>query len=310
LPQAYEKRFFTLFVEASKISTQQSYNNPRVFSAGCKSGSIQHPCRARFSNARLKIDLLNWIGHVEIHIKSSDWFVHQHQQDSNYDAVILHVVWEDDVPVVTQSGTPLSILELSKIVSPKFLEQYQKQFLHLPQWIPCEDQIHTIDSMVWTHWKERLFIERIERRSKLIDELLSQFKNDWEAMCFVLLAKNFGLNVNGASFLEVAKAIPFHVIRKNWDEVGKLEALFMGISGMLTPPYNDLYHEEFAATYSYLKSKYRLQTIEGVGMQYSRLRQLNFPTIRWAQLAQLYASTQDLFSFYPKRKSVQNGLAC
>ena len=142
-----------------------------------------------FSDARLKIDLLDWIGHVEIHIKSSDWFAHQHQQDSNYDAVILHVVWEDDVPVVTQSGTLLPTLELSKIVSPKFLEHYQKQFLHRPQWIPCEDQIHTIDSMVWTHWKERLFIERIERRSKLIDELLSQFKNDWEAVCFVLLAK-------------------------------------------------------------------------------------------------------------------------
>ena len=47
-----------------------------------------------FSDARLKIDLLDWIGHVEIHIKSSDWFAHQHQQDSNYDAVILHVVWE------------------------------------------------------------------------------------------------------------------------------------------------------------------------------------------------------------------------
>jgi hypothetical protein len=255
-----------------------------------------------FSDARLKIDLLDWIGHVEIHIKSSDWFAHQHQQDSNYDAVILHVVWEDDVPVVTQSGMLLPTLELSKIVSPKFLEHYQKQFLHRPQWIPCEDQVHTIDSMVWTHWKERLFIERIERRSKLIDELLSQFKNDWEAVCFVLLAKNFGLNVNGASFLEVAKAIPFHVIRKNWDEVGKLEALFMGMSGMLTPPYNDLYHEELAATYSYLKSKYQLQTIGGVGMQYSRLRPLNFPTIRWAQLAQLYASTQGLFSRFIQKE--------
>ena len=119
---------------------------------------------------------------------------------------------------------------------------------------------------------------------------------------FCFTRQNFGFNVNGASFLEVAKAIPFHVIRKNWDEVGKLEALFMGMSGMLTPPYNDLYHEEFAATYSYLKSKYRLQTIEGVGMQYSRLRPLNFPTIRWAQLAQLYASTQGLFSRFIQKE--------
>ena len=37
-----------------------------------------------FSDARLKIDALNWVGHVEIHLKSSDWFAHQHHQDSNF----------------------------------------------------------------------------------------------------------------------------------------------------------------------------------------------------------------------------------
>jgi hypothetical protein len=39
-------------------------------------------------------------------------------------------------------------LELSKIVSPILIKQYKKQFLQRPQWIPCEEQIHTIDSMV------------------------------------------------------------------------------------------------------------------------------------------------------------------
>ena len=78
-------------------------------------------------------------------------------------------------------------------------------------------------------------------------------KNDWEAVCFVLLAKNFGLNINGAAFLEVAKTIPFSVIRKNWNEVQSLEALFMGISGMLSAPYLDPYQEERAQIYSCLK---------------------------------------------------------
>ena len=75
-----------------------------------------------FSNARLKIDSLDWVGHVEIYLKSSDWFAHQHQTDSNYDAVILHVVWDDDIPVVTNSGMLLPTLELSKIVSTQFLK--------------------------------------------------------------------------------------------------------------------------------------------------------------------------------------------
>lgn len=249
-----------------------------------------------FSNARLKIDGLDWVGNVEIHVKSSDWYAHQHHQDSNYDAVILHVVWEDDLPVMTSSGMALPTLELSKIVSQDFLDLYRKQFLQRPQWIPCEEQIHTIDSLVWMHWKERLFIERIERKSKLIQELLEQLKNDWEAVCFILLAKNFGLNVNGAYFLDVAKTLTFHVIQKNWYDVKCLEALFMGMSGLLNPPYKDSYQEELRSTFDFLKSKYQLNTMEGIKLQFSRLRPSNFPTIRWAQLAQLYASSQGVFS--------------
>jgi hypothetical protein len=56
--------------------------------------------------------------------------------------------------------------------------------------------------------------------------LLKKLKNDWKAVCFVLLSKNFGLNVNGAAFLEVPKTTPFSVIRKNWNEVQSLEILF------------------------------------------------------------------------------------
>ena len=61
--------------------------------------------------------------------------------------------------------------------------------------------------------KERLFFERLEKIS--IDfELVETSNQDWEAVLFYLLAKNFGLNTNGEFFFKVAKSIPFHVIRK------------------------------------------------------------------------------------------------
>src|SRR5687768_11789850 len=50
-----------------------------------------------FSEAKIKIGNTTWAGNVEIHVKSSDWKKHQHDSDRNYDTVILHVVWEDDL---------------------------------------------------------------------------------------------------------------------------------------------------------------------------------------------------------------------
>ena len=45
-----------------------------------------------FFNAQIIIGNQKWAGNVEIHLKSSDWYVHHHERDANYENVILHVV--------------------------------------------------------------------------------------------------------------------------------------------------------------------------------------------------------------------------
>ena len=69
-----------------------------------------------FLNAQIKIDGQVWVGNIEIHLKSSDWYLHKHETDPNYDAVILHVVWEHDVDIYMKNSKPLPTLELKKFV--------------------------------------------------------------------------------------------------------------------------------------------------------------------------------------------------
>ncbi len=57
-----------------------------------------------FFNAKVKINGTLWVGNVEIHDKSSDWFTHGHDTDAHYNNVVLHVVEHADMTVTKQNG--------------------------------------------------------------------------------------------------------------------------------------------------------------------------------------------------------------
>lgn len=152
-----------------------------------------------FFNAQMTIGNQKWAGNVEIHLKSSDWYVHHHEKDAAYENVILHVVWEHDTAVFRKDNTELPVLELKNYTDKEVLVNYEQ--LTIPKsWIFCEKQLSDLDDFVLKNWLERLFFERLERKSKAIYELLEQTNSDWEAVLFCMLAKNFGLNSNGAVF--------------------------------------------------------------------------------------------------------------
>ena len=79
-----------------------------------------------FNNVKLKINDTTWVGNVEIHIKSSDWLVHKHELDSAYENVILHIVYEDDVPVYRKDGTLLPVLLLKGLFPSYLLNNYEQ----------------------------------------------------------------------------------------------------------------------------------------------------------------------------------------
>ena len=249
-----------------------------------------------FLNAKIKIDEILWSGNVEIHVKSSDWYLHQHENDFNYDAVILHVVWENDVAVFGKNNLPLPVLNISQLVAKDLLNNYQKLYSKEQRWIPCEKSITTIDAFVLENWKERLFFERLEEKSILINQLLKDSNNDYEAVLFKLLAKNFGLKTNAEAFLNFANSVDFSILRKLQNDAFKLEALFFGQAGFLEEKSEDKYVIDLKNEYNYLKHKFKLKPIFNGQFQFFRMRPTNFPTIRIAQLSTLYHQHQNLFS--------------
>ncbi|MDI1256491.1 MAG: DUF2851 family protein [Flavobacterium sp.] len=248
-----------------------------------------------FFNAQLIIGGQKWAGNVEIHLKSSDWYIHHHELDAAYENVILHVVWENDTAIFRQNNAEIPSLELKNYIATTILDSYN--YLIRPKsWIYCEKELASIPVFILKNWQERLYFERLERKSNPIFELTIATKSDWEAVLFCLLAKNFGLNTNGEIFFKIAQDIPFSVIRKESFEIQNLEALLFGTAGLLDAEKEDTYFSDLKLRYYYLRQKYKFTNDTVEPLQFFKHRPDNFPTIRLSQLANLYVKHRHLFS--------------
>ena len=249
-----------------------------------------------FFNGQVRINDQLWAGNIEIHIKSSDWYAHRHEEDKAYDNVVLHVVWEHDVDVYTKDGNPLPTFVLKGRVMKQTLNAYHQLFGSKKQWINCESSFAEVDEFTINNWLERLFIERLASKNELLLSLLSDSKNDWEALLFLLLCKNFGLKVNGASFLSIGQSVDFSVARKCAASFTSLEALLFGQAGFLQTDDDDSYVSELKKEYNFLTAKFQLDNTVVIAPKYFRLRPPNFPTVRLSQLAGLYVKQKELFT--------------
>jgi hypothetical protein len=246
-----------------------------------------------FLFAQLQLDKITWAGHVEMHIKSSDWYVHNHHVDKAYDNVILHVVWEEDMPVFASDDHPLATVVLRDFVDKTLIHRYQ-ELSTSDLWIPCADRIKHIDRFKQMAFFDRLYLERLAQKTKVFQQWLDQTANDWENVLFIALAKGFGLSVNGLAFAAIAQSIPFSVIRKTQDHE-ELEALLFGQAEMLRAETDDAYLEKLQKKYRYAKHKLQLNEVNEK-VKLFRMRPSSFPTIRLSQLAQLYALHSQLLN--------------
>ena len=257
-------------------------------------GFHNHDAGPDFLNAEIIIGETTWHGHVEMHIKASDWDNHKHQYDLNYNNVILHVVYNNDREVTNANGLKIPTLEISNRISEKTIHQYENLKSSL-SWIPCASHLHTHDTLKTNMFLERILIQRLEKKAERVFLYLEESKNDWEQVLYQLLGKYLGLKVNGDAFDQLTRLTPYKTLLKVSDNLLKTEAILFGQAGILEKA-NDLYIQSLKSEYAFLKAKYQLTGMTGLEWKFSRMRPVNFPPLRIAQIAKLYHSTPQLFN--------------
>ena len=302
---------FILFVwrhqyfDKSELSTCQG-ENLLILSAG-HGNTDSGP---DFMNAKVRIGNIIWYGHVEVHLKSSDWLAHRHHRNEAYDNVILHVVWENDKPITRTDLSEIPTLELRQRTDLKLLDKYISLVnTGNPAIQPaCHETLRFTPEVIYLSMLETTLITRLQKKARDILKILAQCNGDWEETTFRILCQNFGFKLNADAFMELGKSIPFKILKKHAGNLFQIEALLFGQAGMLEADYKDQYARELQKEYSFLSVKYNLtpHRLNPVIWRFLRTRPANFPTIRIAQLAKFISSVPYIFSLFSETESSEH----
>jgi hypothetical protein len=256
-----------------------------------------------FLEARIKKNNVTWAGNIEMHVMASDWLLHHHSGDANYNNVILHVVWLADEEIKDQNDNAISTLELQPLVSKIMLQQYE-QLMQSQGFVPCENRLPVLSPLACSSWKERLIAERLQQRSAQLLAYLQQSNNHWEEVFWRMLARNFGVRINADNFENIAESLPVTLLAKHKNQVHQLEAFLFGQANLLNKKFKEDYPKMLQREYRFLKKKYDLKSLL-IQPSFLRMRPANFPTLRLAQLAILIHNSTHLFSKIKEINSLQ-----
>ena len=272
------------YLNASNLQTTQAQDLQIIFQGNYNTN--QGP---DFLNGKIKIAATTWAGSIELHINSSDWKLHNHSNDKNYNNVILHVVWNDDVDL----QLPFPTLELQNKVS-KFLLKKYEELMQSQYFIPCENNLHEINELTLAKWKESLLVERLQQKAIYIEGFLKKNNQHWEETFWWMLARNFGTKINSDAFEKMAQSIPINILAKHKNQLLQLEALLMGQAGLLKGNFEEDYPIMLQKEFCFLQKKYKLKETHHP-LYFLRMRPANFPTIRLAQVAMITHESNHLF---------------
>lgn len=260
-------------------------------------GELNGDAGPDFFNAHLTIDGVEWVGNIEVHLRTSDWNAHRHSSDKAYNNIILHVVYEHDSEIVLENGVVPVTLELKHFIHPALVANYDALMVPTDgDAVPCAQRLPQVPPFIVNSYMDRLAVERIEAKSAVVRRLLEESRGGWEQTCYWLMAHYFGGKVNALAFELLAKATDQRLLARWKDDPRRVEALLMGQAGLLEGYFEDDYPRQLQADYEALRAGAALTPIASYLWRLFRLRPSAFPTIRISQFANFVSQTSNLFS--------------
>ncbi|MCD4795613.1 MAG: DUF2851 family protein [Candidatus Cloacimonetes bacterium] len=257
---------------------------------------------ADFKDAIIEIDGDVKRGDVEIHLKSYDWTSHNHNEDSNFNTVTLHVVYEHNgqyTHTISESGEKIEILEikdkLNKDIS-KLLKQYaEKPFKGKER--SCKLFKNT-DIVSMEKMLLKFGLERFEKKIKRFTA--EHYFADFDQLLLQGLFEALGYSKNKYQMLQLALRFPFSKLKefyRNGITHDELIAVWLCSTDLINH-LPSTFPTELKTKWQqiYLKQDFQKEPIDA-GWKLFRIRPVNHPAIRLLQVSELIYKSLDTSLF-------------
>ncbi len=168
----------------------------------------EHLSGPDFSLGSITIDGVRLYGNIEIHVRSSDWERHGHQNDPAYQSVILHVVFEDDQPLIIE-GQRVPTLELKNHIDKAHYARYLKQQIR-KEVFPCASELKELSGPHFEFMKSRALYAKLEAKRTHLQELNPSDRFNVFYQC---VGAAFGMSVNRMAFETLVRRVPLYALK-------------------------------------------------------------------------------------------------
>ncbi|NNE34685.1 MAG: DUF2851 family protein [Rhodothermales bacterium] len=282
---------------------QSSYDTTSLRSVAGQAVRVRNPGRHNrdggpdFVNARLRVGSIEWVGDVEIHVRTEDWFRHGHHRDPRYNSVVLHVTLVADLwtgSVSRSDGTTVEEIVLSEHLGAS-LRRLLHQFRTRDHGsIVCENEWPQVPRGVKDRAVRRMSRLRLLRRSMRTEGQLSTSTSS--EILYKGVFRALGFSKNEESMLELAERVPLATARELVDPLD-VEALFLGMAGLIPSDGKQRFGDAERLRIQSLQKRFNTlrDTVDREPMlpnewQFFRLRPSNFPPLRISQASALVAA--------------------
>lgn len=245
-----------------------------------------------FFNAKIKMDGMVWAGNIEMHVKASDWFKHNHHKDPAYDNVILHVVMQADAVIKHTSGDTIQTVVMR--IPQEVMNRYQALTANQPysfSAIRCAYELPRVPNLVMRDWMTALSTQRMINKSQRVQDLISGENESWQEALYVMLSRSLGTGINSDSFERLARSLRFSYLQKHLDDAFQVRALLLGQAGLIP-----LHEEKIQKEYDFLRAKFQLSPMSASDWKMAKRRPQASPEIRIEALSTLLTLHKNLFS--------------